>query len=101
MVARIYRPSRPATQSGKGRIDAWVLEFEPGEPRRIEPLMGWTSSGDTRTQVRMQFPTAEAAVAWCERRGIAHRVETPAEPVRKGLSYSDNFKPGRLVQWTH
>ena len=48
MPARIYKPSKTAMQSGQANTKAWVLDFELEQPRRVEPLMGWTSSGDMR-----------------------------------------------------
>ncbi len=100
--ARIYKPAKSATQSGLGRTKHWLLEFDQTEPRETEPLMGWTSSGDMRQQLRLWFDTKEEAVAYATREGIAHRVEDPlpASP-RKGLSYSDNFKFNRTAPWTH
>jgi hypothetical protein len=71
MVARIYRPARTAMSSGEAKTHDWVLEFEPERPRTIEPLMGYTSSDDMRSQVRLQFPSKEAAIAYAERNGIA------------------------------
>ena len=47
--------------SGMGRTRDWVLEFAPTSAREIDPLMGWTSSSDTQAQVRLRFPTKEAA----------------------------------------
>ena len=61
-------------QSGHAKTKEWVLDYEPEQPREVEPLMGWTSSGDMRQQVRLQFDTAEEAVAYCERQGIAYQV---------------------------
>jgi hypothetical protein len=52
MVARIYKPAKTAMQSGFGNTKGWVLDFEPEAPRRVEPLMGWTSSSDMRQQLR-------------------------------------------------
>ena len=101
MIARIYRPAKTAMQSGKAKTKEWVLDFEPQEPREIEPLMGWTSSGDMRQQVRLRFDTSEEAVAYCERHGIAYQVFTPRTPVRRGISYSDNFAFKRREAWTH
>ncbi|HUD50426.1 NADH dehydrogenase ubiquinone Fe-S protein 4, partial [Parvibaculum sp.] len=49
--ARIYKPSRNAMQSGKAKTKKWMLEFEASAARKVEPLMGWTSSPDTNTQV--------------------------------------------------
>lgn len=101
ITARIYRPSRTATQSGKAKDKFWVLTFEPAAPRQIEPLMGWTSSRDMKSQVRLTFTTQEEAVAYAEKNGLNYRVEEPHPEKRKILSYSDNFKSTRLDQWTH
>ena len=70
--ARIYKPPKSAMQSGAARSKLWLLEFEPDRPREIEPLMGWTSSSDTRQQVRLRFDSKEEAIAYAERAG--HRV---------------------------
>src|SRR5262249_20682373 len=51
MIARIYKPAKTAMQSGTAKTKEWVLDYEPEQPRQIEPLMGWTSSGDMRQQV--------------------------------------------------
>jgi len=100
VTARIYQPARAATQSGQGK-DKWILEYEPESPRVIEPLMGWTSSSDMKSQIRLQFDTKAEAIAYAERNGIAYRVEDPKPTVRKILSYSDNFAPNRVVPWSH
>ncbi len=101
-IARIYRPSRGATQSGHARTKTWVLEYERTEALEIEPLMGWTGSSETEAQVKVPFDTREEAVAFAEKRGIAYDVEdSPPERERRGLSYSDNFKSSRLTPWTH
>ena len=63
MVARIYKPSRSAMQSGNGKSESWLLEFESDAPRTTDPLMGWTSSGDTRQQLKLSFETRELAIA--------------------------------------
>ena len=100
MTARIYLPARSATQSGQSK-DAWVLEYEPESPRVIEPLMGWTSSGDMKSQVKLRFDSKEEAIAYATRNGIAYRVEEPKAPTRKIVSYSDNFRHNRVGAWTH
>jgi hypothetical protein len=101
MVARIFRPARTAMQSGEARTKEWILEFDPAEPRSIDPLMGWTSSGDMRNQIRLEFDTKEEAVAYATREGLAYTVADPKprKPIRK--SYADNFKFGRKDNWTH
>jgi len=100
MTARIYLPARSATQAGRSKV-SWGLEYEPESPRRIEPLMGWTSSSDMRAQVKLRFDSKEEAIAYAARNGVAYRVEEPKLSQRKSVSYSDNFRPGRVVPWSH
>jgi hypothetical protein len=66
MPVRIHKPSRNAMQSGKAKYDHWFVEFEAATPRTVDPLMGWTSSGDMHQQVKLSFPTKEEAIAYCE-----------------------------------
>ena len=102
MPVRIYKPARNAMQSGTANTEHWIVEFEAASPRTVDPLMGWTSSADTRQQLRLFFDTRDEAIAYAEREGLAYTVlpEAPAgKLIRK--SYSDNFKWGRSVNWTH
>jgi hypothetical protein len=101
MTARIYKPARTAMQSGTAKTREWVLDYEPEQPRLIEPLMGWTSSGDMKQELRLQFDSKEDAIAYCDRHGIAYQVfeSTPAK--RQRISYSDNFAFERRGPWTH
>ena len=101
MTARIYRPAKTATQSGVGNSRLWRLEYLPESPRSIEPLMGWTASSDMKSQIKLNFPTKEEAVAYAERNAIAYRVEEPKAAKRQITTYSDNFKNSRLTPWTH
>jgi hypothetical protein len=101
MVARIYKPTRTAMQSGLAKTRDWLLVFEPETARQVEPLMGWTASSDMKQQVRLQFATKEEAVAYCDRHGIAYRVYEPNEPARRRIAYADNFGYRRIGQWTH
>lgn len=101
MSARIYKPARTAMQSGQARTKDWVLEHEAERPREIDPLMGWTSSRETRTQLRLSFDTKEEAIAYAERNGIPYRVTEPAERKMQRKTYADNFKFGRIGSWTH
>ena len=100
MTARIYQPARSAMQQGQAK-DQWLLEFEPESPRQIEPLMGWTSSGDMKSQVKLKFDNKEEAVAYATRNGIPYRLEEPKPIARKIMSYSDNFRHNRTVPWSH
>ena len=101
MVARIYKPARTAMQSGAAKTKDWVLEFAPEQPREVEPLMGWTSSGDMKQQVRLRFATREEAIAYCERHAIPYQVFEAKEPARRKIAYADNFAHGRTDPWTH
>jgi hypothetical protein len=101
MTARIYKPAKTAMQSGQGNTKDWVLDFEPEVPRQVEPLMGWTSSFDTRQQIRLSFPTKEEAIAYCERRGLPYQVSEDKPVARRVISYADNFAFRRRDAWTH
>jgi hypothetical protein len=101
MTARIYKPARTAMQSGQAKTKDWVLDYEPEQPRTIEPLMGWTSSGDMKQEVRLSFATKEEAVAYCEGNAIPYEVFESKPPARPRISYSDNFAYPRREAWTH
>jgi len=101
MVARIYRPSKTAMQSGEARTKEWVLEFAPASPRTIDPLMGWTSSRDMYSQVHLEFDTKDEAIDYAQRNGFAYTVFEP-QPRRAIIkSYADNFRFGRIGRWPH
>jgi len=101
MSARIYSPAKTAMQSGKAKTGQWVLDFDPEQPRKIDPLMGYTTSGDMKSQIRLTFPTLEEAVAYAQKNGIAYRLEQPKEPRRRQISYAENFRYDRRTPWTH
>ncbi|MGE0408911.1 MAG: ETC complex I subunit [Amphiplicatus sp.] len=102
MLARIYRPSKTAMQSGAANAQEWRLEFEAGAARRIDPLMGWTSASDMdASELRLTFATKEAAVAYAERRGIPYQLFEPAFARPMPKAYSDNFAYRRRKPWTH
>jgi NADH dehydrogenase len=103
MFAKIYRPARSAMQSGQAGTRDWVLEFVPEDRKTLDPLMGWTGSGDMNRQVRLRFETEEAAVAYAERNGLAYEVFEPKERrhVLRQNGYGDNFAFHRRTAWTH
>ena len=101
MTARIYKPARTAMQSGTANTKEWVLDYEPEQPRTVEPLMGWTSSTDMKQEVHLSFDSKEEAIAYCERNGIAFQVFERTEHKRAKISYSDNFAYTRRGAWTH
>jgi hypothetical protein len=101
MRARIYRPSKTAMQSGTALTKRWVLEYEPESPRTVEPLMGWTSSADMRSQILLEFDSREEALAYATKHGIDYQVFEPDMRKTRPKSYSDNFRFDRKVPWTH
>ncbi len=101
MAARIYRPAKTAMQSGKAKADTWTLDFEPEQPRKVEPLMGYTSSRDMKSQIRLTFETKEEAIAYAQKNGIAYTVQEPKETRRRVVTYSENFRFDRKQPWTH
>ena len=88
-------------QSGRAQTKRWVLEYEPESPRELDPLMGWTSSRDMRSQIIIEFDTSEEAVAYATRHGIPYQVFEPHPAKTRAKSYSDNFRFDRKVAWTH
>ena len=103
MRARIFQPARTAMSSGTAKTNHWVLEFAPSEARRVDPLMGWTSSDDTQAQVRLTFDTKQAALEYADEHGIDAQVQDPnkRKPNIRPGGYGDNFATNRRGAWTH
>jgi len=103
MRARIYQPARTAMSSGTAKTRYWVLDYSAEAHRSVDPLMGWTSSDDTQTQVRLRFPSKEAALDYAREHGIEAVVTSPHKRrpnIRPG-GYGDNFATTRRSVWTH
>ena len=103
MRARIYQPARNAMQSGTAKTKNWVLEFAPESARNVDPLMGWTSSDDMNSQVRLRFDSKDAAVDYAKSRGIEAVVTEPKKrkPNIRSRGYGENFATDRRGAWTH
>ena len=91
MDARIYKPAKPATQSGRFRTRRWVVEHEPHSRQQADRLIGWIGSDDTDNQIRLHFPTREAAIAYCEKEGLTYSVSDPHARIVRPKSYAENF----------
>jgi len=103
MRARIFKPARNAMTSGMAKTRKWVLEYAPASAREVDPLMGWTSSDDMQSQVRLKFDTREEAVEYARDNGIDAQVVEPhvrKANVRAG-GYGENFATNRRGPWTH
>ena len=93
---RIYQPCRTAMQQGTAKSNSWLVEHEPAAPRTRDPLMGWTSSTDTRPQLRLRFATREEAIAYAERKELTYEVVEPQARRPRMKSYADNFRFDRV-----
>ncbi len=103
MQARIYQPAKTAMQSGTAKTKGWVLEYAQAAAREVDPLMGWTSSSDTQTQVKLRFDSREDAENYAQSKGISYQVVEPKPRkanVRSG-GYGENFATNRRAPWTH
>lgn len=103
MRARIYQPARTAMSSGMARTHKWILEYSAGEPRELDPLMGWTGSSDTQAQVRLSFATKEEALDYAKEMGLDVTVTEPhkRQPNVRPGGYGENFATNRRNVWTH
>ncbi len=103
MIARIYQPARNAMTSGTAKTKDWVLEYTSAEAKDVDPLMGWTSSGDTQSQVKIRFATKQAALDYAKEHKIDAQVSEPhkRKPNIRAGGYGENFATNRKAVWTH
>ena len=90
MKVKIYKPAKSAMQSGD-RNKKWRLEYELADAKYIEPLMGWTGSGDTLQQLGLRFASKEEAIEYATAKGLEFYVEEPHKRAHIKKSYADNF----------
>ena len=88
--AKIYIPSKTATQSGLGKVDKWILEFE-SKDTSINPLMGWESSNDTMGEVKLEFSSKDKAIEYAKNNNISYKVIEPNKRKFIIKSYAENF----------
>jgi len=103
MRARIYQPAKTAMSSGAAKTHHWVLEFFPASARDVDPLMGWTSSSDTQSQVKLTFETKKKALDYAKEHGIEASVQEPQKRKAnvRARGYAENFAVDRRGAWTH
>lgn len=92
MKAKIYKSGKSAMQSGRGKLDFWILEYEPLTSRKPEPLMGWASAGDTLAQVHLKFPSQVDAESFAKKEGLDYVLLSAHERRIKPRNYGDNFR---------
>tara|TARA_Y100000996_G_scaffold76102_1_gene51228 strand:- start:661 stop:942 length:282 start_codon:yes stop_codon:yes gene_type:complete len=88
--AKIYNPYKSAMQSGFKKSDKWILEFETKDPTK-NPLMGWESSSDTLTELKLEFSTKDLAINYAKKKKINYEIIKPKKRKVVKKSYADNF----------
>ena len=88
--AKIYIPNKSPMQSGLGKTNKWILEFQTNDPT-INPLMGWESSNDTLTELKLEFSTKDLAVNYAKKMKIDIEIIEPKKRKTIKKSYADNF----------
>ena len=88
--AKIYIPSKSAMQSGKGKSNKWLLEFNKSKTEN-DYLMNWVSSNDTQSQVKLFFSSKDEAIAYARKNNINFEVIEPKKNKLIIKSYADNF----------
>ena len=88
--AKIYQPVKTAMQSGKARTKFWILEFTKSNSNK-DFVMGWTSSSDTKEQIKLKFETQEQAIAYANENNILFDLTTHKKNRLIIKAYADNF----------
>ena len=88
--AKIYKPTKTAMQSGNRNTKNWLLEFDTLNTG-IDPLMGWESSKDTMSEVKLEFSTKEQAINYAKKNNINYYIIEPQKRKIIKKSYADNF----------
>ena len=88
--AKIYKPTKTVMQSGQAKNDKWIIEYFTKKPG-INPLMGWESSTDTLSELRLEFSSKESAIDYAKKNKIIFEVIESKERKIFKKSYSDNF----------
>ena len=101
MTIKIYKPSKTAMQSGLGKTKKWLAEYISNEEMIKDNLMGWNSSHDTKSQIKVFFDSRERAIEWAKNNNYQYFVEEPKVRKVKIKSYASNFDINRKESWTH
>ena len=103
MVARIFKASKTAMQSGTGNADQWFLEFDKNDNKPIDQVMSWIGSSDTTSQIKLKFENKEEATQYAKSNNLLYYVDEGSGKkmnIRKN-GYGDNFDYSRRKPWTH
>ena len=88
--AKIYIPNKSPMQSGLGKTDKWILEYETNDPTS-NPLMGWESSDDTLSEIKLEFSSKDSALNYAKKMKIDYEIIEPKKRKIVKKSYADNF----------
>ena len=88
--AKIYKHTKTAMQSGIRNTKNWILEFDTLD-QEVNPLMGWVSSKDTMSEVRLEFSSKDEAVNYAKKNNVNYYIIEPEKRKIIKKSYSDNF----------
>jgi hypothetical protein len=91
MQASIYQPTKTSMQSGLHNTKYWILEFIHDGSRKLEPIMGWTSSKDMLREIKLKFPNKDAAISFAKENNLIYEVKKPQQKKFIKRAYADNF----------
>ena len=101
MTIKIYKPSKTSMQSGLGKTKQWLAEYISESPKVKDNLMGWNSSLDTKSQIKIFFETKEQAINWAKQNKYQYFVQESQSRNIKPKNYASNFDINRKEPWTH
>ena len=101
MTIKIYKPSKTAMQSGLGKTKKWLAEYISEEETAKDSLMGWNSSLDTKSQIKIFFNSKDQAIDWAKKNDYQYFVEEPRKRKVNIKSYASNFDINKKESWTH
>ena len=101
MTIKIYIPAKTSMQSGQGKSKQWLAEYVSDSEKVKDTLMGWNSSLDTKSQIRLFFDTKDQAIEWAKKNNYQYFIEEPKSKKIKPKNYASNFDINRKESWTH
>jgi len=101
MTIKIYKPSKSSMQSGQRNTKKWLAEYISDYEQVKDTLMGWNSSLDTKSQIKVFFETKEQAIEWAKKNNYQYFIEDLKKRKIKPKNYASNFDINRKESWTH
>ena len=101
MTIKIYIPAKTSMQAGQGKSKKWLAEYVSDSEKVKDTLMGWNSSLDTKSQIRLFFDTKDQAIEWAKKNNYQYFIEEPKSKKIKPKNYASNFDINRKESWTH